>query len=954
MTQLVVALQANTSGLAQAYPALQQLTAQLNTTQAAVANLAAQTQQGMANIILAVGAAAQAQIAATNNVVAALNQSTTATHQNTVAHVEHNKALIELIKSTQIYLGPLSGVASRFQAFTTLLHEVGPVLAGVGVGFAALAYVTFRAIEEGARFERQFLAIKGALDASNNTMGTTASELNHIAEEVANTTLASLSSARAAAAALATFPNINVNIAKSALLAAQGLSLIGRGDIESQIRRIGKILEDPMNNLNSLRESGIKFSASQQLIIESLQRSGDLFGAQEFVLKRTVAAQGIATAEATGLAGAWDLLKKRSEELFVSLGYGGGVVQTLEAALRDLAGEFEEFSKHEEAVRAIAGFLKSEIRGIATTVRETAKDFEDWSVAFEKVNKWLLDHAYLVGGLMQKEKELAKGAGSLTRALDEEAAGWQKVAEERRKALAEQNKPAVQPGLTPLLAGDIITKAVTTLDPFVTKTRVASEEIEGFNKSVRLLEESGALPELIRNLGLTREMFDQLAQHIREATTPIGAMIDKLDLSNAATKAAAVQAKLLGEAQFQARVHELALNKVIEEKIRFSREEAETYLGTNEGQALAVRLTIDEENKRLALINTLVREQTLRRNLAAETLSMTQQRAPEADIAVAIARAEAQMKALIAGFKEGSAEYDRLIALAEQMARIKTTTDAENRIRLLEQELALQTKEISYFSLVESDRKMVADLEKKRLDLVRQYGPLLNDQARMELGLYQQELKRAQLIKDLGTIYNSVQTGVENVAVATFAALSQGQNAFDALKKSGVQALLAIEAELIKIVLIRPLLQGIGSALGVPTIAASGSATAGVGAVGAGVTATVQHGGGIVGGLGTYRTVDASVFAGAPRLHGGLAPDEFAAVLQRGEEVIPKGGSGGGRTTINIHNYHSDAKIEQRKRSGRSGDIYDVIITNVAKALGNGALDTPMRGFQARQRGAQR
>ncbi|MCE5335652.1 MAG: hypothetical protein LLG06_13795, partial [Desulfobacteraceae bacterium] len=49
------------------------------------------------------------------------------------------------------------------------------------------------------------------------------------------------------------------------------------------------------------------------------------------------------------------------------------------------------------------------------------------------------------------------------------------------------------------------------------------------------------------------------------------------------------------------------------------------------------------------------------------------------------------------------------------------------------------------------------------------------------------------------------------------------------------------------------------------------------------------HSGGIVGNGGTTRPVNPLVFVGAPRLHSGLASDEFPAILQRGELVIPKG-----------------------------------------------------------------
>ena len=72
-------------------------------------------------------------------------------------------------------------------------------------------------------------------------------------------------------------------------------------------------------------------------------------------------------------------------------------------------------------------------------------------------------------------------------------------------------------------------------------------------------------------------------------------------------------------------------------------------------------------------------------------------------------------------------------------------------------------------------------------------------------------------------------------------------------------------------------------------------------ALGGTVPGLVKHGGGIVGNGGGMRRVPAMAFAGAPRLHGGLMGDEFPAILQRGESVIPKGG-GGASPTIIINN----------------------------------------------------
>jgi len=68
----------------------------------------------------------------------------------------------------------------------------------------------------------------------------------------------------------------------------------------------------------------------------------------------------------------------------------------------------------------------------------------------------------------------------------------------------------------------------------------------------------------------------------------------------------------------------------------------------------------------------------------------------------------------------------------------------------------------------------------------------------------------------------------------------------------------------------------------------------------------VMHRGGIVGQTpAPVQIVNPGIFAGAPRLHSGLRYDEYPAILQRGEAVIPKGQSSGGgapNVSVNITN----------------------------------------------------
>ncbi|MHC4265974.1 MAG: hypothetical protein ACYSUK_08585 [Planctomycetota bacterium] len=65
-------------------------------------------------------------------------------------------------------------------------------------------------------------------------------------------------------------------------------------------------------------------------------------------------------------------------------------------------------------------------------------------------------------------------------------------------------------------------------------------------------------------------------------------------------------------------------------------------------------------------------------------------------------------------------------------------------------------------------------------------------------------------------------------------------------------------------------------------------------------SAAIKHSGGVVGAGGARRKVPSAMFAFAPRLHGGLAPDEFPAILQRGETVIPRGGGVGANLSSNV------------------------------------------------------
>ena len=112
------------------------------------------------------------------------------------------------------------------------------------------------------------------------------------------------------------------------------------------------------------------------------------------------------------------------------------------------------------------------------------------------------------------------------------------------------------------------------------------------------------------------------------------------------------------------------------------------------------------------------------------------------------------------------------------------------------------------------------------------------------------------------------------------------------------------------------------------------------------MSAIQKHSGGVVGSNDTRVNVPSWLFANAPRLHGGLKADEFPAILQSGETVIPKGRSASPNIEVNIQNEtgtpvgKGDVKID----FNLDKMVVGIILKNIAQ---NGPLRGLMNGRAA-------
>ena len=117
---------------------------------------------------------------------------------------------------------------------------------------------------------------------------------------------------------------------------------------------------------------------------------------------------------------------------------------------------------------------------------------------------------------------------------------------------------------------------------------------------------------------------------------------------------------------------------------------------------------------------------------------------------------------------------------------------------------------------------------------------------------------------------------------------------------------------------------------------------------------TAYHSGGGVGSGGTHRVVPSSVFFGAPRLHNGLRYDEYAAILQRGEEVVPANQAGRGKPIFNFQVVNNNGSaIETTQEENSSGGVDMMVVVDKMMASNAANRGSAMNKVLRQQMGAK-
>ena len=304
-----------------------------------------------------------------------LKDLTKATAKTTKGSKGMQNTMRDLAGSIAAVQGPLGPVAGRISAIGAIMGRVsvaGLLLTG---GLVAIGASFVKMVKAGSNAESQFLKLEALLKATGGASQQTGADIEQMAVQIGQGTLASVQGVRDAAGVLLTFKSISGNTFKEVLALSQDLAAVGFGSVKTAALQLGKALEEPEIGLSALRRVGVSFSEEQKEMIKVMSLTGRQAEAQAMILKALKEQVGGAgEGAAGGLAGAFDTLGENITLFFEQSAIASGTISLLTSAVQGLAdaiGFFvNEIDPLEESLRHLnTGFEESE-KVIAKNLKE--------------------------------------------------------------------------------------------------------------------------------------------------------------------------------------------------------------------------------------------------------------------------------------------------------------------------------------------------------------------------------------------------------------------------------------------------------------------------------------------------------------------------------------------------------------------------------------------------------
>lgn len=248
----------------------------------------------------------------------------------------------------------LDGADRRFKDFGTRATNVLKLI-GAAIVVDKIKDFGVAAVKAFSESQNVMAQTNAVLKSTGGVAGISADQVKKLANSLQGVTKFSDETVQSGENMLLTFTSIGKDIFPQATETMLDMSQALGQDVKSSAIQLGKALNDPINGVTALRRVGVRFTDSQQDMINKLVESGRTLDAQKIILKELqVEFGGSAKAAGETFAGKLDILKNKFNDVQESI--GGAIVQGLTPLATKIA-DFVNSDKFQAWLQKVTDWL---------------------------------------------------------------------------------------------------------------------------------------------------------------------------------------------------------------------------------------------------------------------------------------------------------------------------------------------------------------------------------------------------------------------------------------------------------------------------------------------------------------------------------------------------------------------------------------------------------------------
>lgn len=184
-------------------------------------------------------------------------------------------------KVKEEYKGLTPGIDSARKSVTDFLSANAALVGTLSAVGSALAW----SVKQAADAQKVDAQLAAVLQSTNHAAGLSAESLDTLATNMSRMSTFEDEAIKSSEALLLTFTSIGKDVFPQAQQTILDMATAMGTDLQSATIQVGKALQDPILGVSALRRVGVNFNEDQQKLIKTMVETGDVMGAQQYILK---------------------------------------------------------------------------------------------------------------------------------------------------------------------------------------------------------------------------------------------------------------------------------------------------------------------------------------------------------------------------------------------------------------------------------------------------------------------------------------------------------------------------------------------------------------------------------------------------------------------------------------------------------------------------------------------